>query len=143
MRHRRRLGATLSGRRSHKQSALADGRLTEQRVAKPLFPNQPTRATFHDKHRAAFRIESHVSMLQKSGSRSVIIGLNLPSNFTSPRIQRVKFMRSITAAYKQHSISISRSCDRKIASQANDPSRSTIGYFERYWLEITGRCGQS
>src|SRR5262245_40586392 len=116
------LVTALSSRVGDIEFAVRDRRLTHERIAQPLFPNDLAGFFVHDEHSVALGIEADISGFDYSRGRAVVVGIDLPSDLAGVRVEGVELMRFVAAANEQHAVGIGRRGDGTSAGHTDDPT---------------------
>src|SRR5215470_13597971 len=112
----------LSARISHEDLAFVNGRLAHERIAQPFLPNDFPGFFIDDEDGAAFGVESHIAVFDNGGGGAIIAGWNFPAKRAGICVEGVKLVRSITATYKDQSVSICGGGNWPAAGNAQHPS---------------------
>ena len=95
--------------------------LTHQRITQPFLPNYTSRAGITHYYSAALGIESYQAILNHGSRGAIVTRPDLPRQFASMQVERVKLMRPIAAANEQQPVVIGGCGDWTIPWNRGNP----------------------
>ena len=126
----------LPRRKGHVEPPVGNRRLTHQRIAEPLLPDEFAGARFDHDHRTTLRVKGDIAVFHHSGRRPVVRSLRLPTKRAGLRVEGIKLVRAVTAADKDNAVCVSRRRNGPAAGNAQSPASAAVRRHKRRGLQV-------